>query len=314
MAVENITVRRSTGPYVLITAAHNEEVYIEKTLISVITQSVLPLKWVIVNDRSTDRTEEIIRNYRTNNDFITLLTISGESTRNFAAQVSAINRGYGLVNHLKFDFIGNLDADISFEPDYFERLLNVLQQNAKLGLTGGTVCEQQNGIFKPRKTNNPRSVAHAVQFFRRRCYEDVGGYKPLRYGGPDWYAEVSARMNGWEVQAVQDLNICHHRPTLGAEGSIRGAFRQGLMDYSLGSHPLFEIVKCARRFQLKPYVLVGLARLMAFFWATCKKEKREVSNEFLMYLRKEQAVRLRRAISDLIPKDISRGNHVKNDY
>lgn len=98
--------RGSTGTYVIITAAHNEEDYIEKTLLSVIKQSVLPIKWVIVNDRSIDKTEEIIRQYQTSNDFITQLTISGDSTRNFGAQVRAINRGYELLKPLNFDLSG----------------------------------------------------------------------------------------------------------------------------------------------------------------------------------------------------------------
>lgn len=193
-----------------------------------------------------------------------------------------------------------MDADVSFKPNYFEQLLNSFSQNINLGLAGGTIYEEYGGEFQPRKFNNPRSVPHAVQVFRRRCFEEVGGYKPLRYGGPDWYAEVSARMKGWEVHAVQELEVCHHRPTLGAEGSVRGAFRQGLMDYSLGSHPIFEIVKCARRFRTKPYALVGLSRLMAFLWATCKMEKREAPDEFLKYLRKEQSTRLKEAIKNLI--------------
>jgi GT2 family glycosyltransferase len=296
MIRENTISNESAGAYVLITAAHNEEVYIERTLLSVINQSVRPMKWVIVNDRSTDRTEEIIQQYQASYGFIMHLTITGDSTRNFGAQVRAINSGYELIKHLDFDFIGNLDADISFKAHYFEQLLNSFDQNKNLGLIGGTIYEQYGGEFQPRKFNNPRSVPHAVQLFRRRCFEDIGGYIPLRYGGPDWYAEVSARMQGWEVHAMQELEVYHHRPTMGAEGSIRGAFRQGRMDYSLGSHPLFEIAKCASRVRAKPYVLVGLSRLIAFLWATFKREKREVSDEFLKYLRQEQSMRLKGTI------------------
>lgn len=303
-------ISRRTVPYVLITAAHNEEAYIERTLLSVVSQSVRPLKWVIVNDRSTDKTEEIIRQYQKNNDFIMLLTIAGDQTRNFGAQVSAINRGYKSINNLDFDFIGNLDADISFEWYYFEKLLNAFQQSPKLGLTGGIIFERIGGEFRPRKLNSPRSVPHAVQLFRRKCFEDIGGYKPLRYGGPDSYAEVAARMMGWDVKLTYDLDVYHHRPTSGAEGMIRGAFRQGLMDYSLGYHPLYEVLKCTRRMQQRPYMLKGFARLMAFLWATCKREKREVSDEFIKYLRREQSMRLKGGIRNLLSKYLIRGNFV----
>jgi len=281
----------TAGSYVLITAAHNEEAYIEKPLHAVVNQSVKPLQWIIVNDRSTDGTGELIKQYQARYEFIKLLTLTGDNSRNFGAQVHAINKGYELARQFDFEFIGNLDADISFGTYYFEKLLSVFSHNPTLGLAGGTVCEEVEGVFRPRKTNNPRSVPHAVQFFRRSCFDGIGGYKPLKYGGPDWYAEVMARMKGWDVQAVPELEVFHHRPTLGAEGMLRGCIRQGMMDYSLGSHPLFEIVKCARRMQERP--LLGLTRLLSFFWATCTAPEREASDEFKEYLRKEQWGRLK---------------------
>jgi glycosyltransferase involved in cell wall biosynthesis len=286
----------NVGSYALITAAHNEEDHIEKTIISVVSQSVRPMKWVIVNDRSNDRTEEIIKKYQRENEFILLLTVTGDSNRNFAAQVRAINKGYDVVKQLDYDFIGNIDADISFENNYFEHLLNVFKLNSHLGLTGGVIFEQYGGIFKPRKSNNPRSVPHAVQLFRRSCFECVGGYKPFKYGGPDWYAEVMARMNGWEVQTTQELPVFHHRPSLGAENVVRGSIRVGLMAYSFGSHPLFEFLKSIKLMQRKPYLLHGLLRLAAFLWATCSMRKREVSDDFMKYLRHEQSMRMRQSI------------------
>jgi len=283
--------------YVLITAAHNEESFIEKTLASVVNQSLRPVKWVIVNDRSTDKTEEIIRQYQLENNFIELMTVRGDDNRNFGAQVRAINNGFDLIRHLDYDFIGNLDADISFEPCYFEQLLKAFGNDARLGLAGGTIYEQQGGKFKLRKTNQQRSVPHAVQMFRRACYEAVGGYRPLRYGGPDSYAEVTARMLGWQVRSIPELQVFHHRATASADGLVRGAIRQGFMDYSLGSLPLFELMKCIRRMQTKPYVAGGLIRFAAFLWATCRMEQREASREFVKYLRMEQGLRLRAAIS-----------------
>ncbi len=283
--------------YALITAAHNEESFIRKTLVSVVNQSLRPVKWVIVNDRSTDKTEEIIRQHQIGNNFIELVTVTGDHNRNFGAQVRAINHGFDVIRHLDVDFIGNLDADISLEPCYFEQLLKAFGDDARLGLAGGTIYEQQGGKFKPRKTNSQRSVPHAVQMFRRQCYEAIGGYRPLRYGGPDTYAEVTARMLGWQVRVISDLQVFHHRATASADGLIRGAIRQGLMDYSLGYHPLFELMKCIKRMRIKPYVIVGLIRFSAFLWATCRMQQREVSHEFIKYLRIEQRMRLRAAIS-----------------
>ncbi len=280
--------------YVLITAAHNEESNVEKTIVSVANQSIKPLRWVIVDDRSSDATESILREYQHGSDFVEILKVTGDSSRNFGAQVAAINRGYESIKSLDYDYIGNLDADLSFEANYFEELLSAFQSNPSLGLTGGEICEQSGGEFRPRKFNNDNSVPHAVQMFSRPCFDCIGGYKPLKYGGPDWYAEVMARLQGWDVQTTKGLYVYHHRPTSGAENVVTGAVRAGFMAYSLGSHPLFEIMKAVARLQQKPYIVYSLIKLSAYFWSVSTGRNREASDDFVKYLRTEQLLRIKR--------------------
>lgn len=281
-------------PYVLVTAAYNEEALIESLIASVISQSVLPLKWVIVSDGSTDRTDEIVLDYTKLHSFIELLRIAEDHPRNFEAQANAINAGVARLTRLGYDYIGNVDSDISFGQSYFERLIDRFENDPSLGLAGGFIHEECNGKFQSRKSNRTQSVAHAVQLFRRSCFEAIGShYLPLPYGGPDWHAEVSARMKGWRVQAFPELRVLHHRPTGTAGGLLRYCFRQGLMDYSLGVHPLFEIAKLLPRFMSQPYVLGGLLRLVGFACGYCRGEKRLVSNEFVEFLRGEQVERLK---------------------
>lgn len=279
--------------YVIITPARNEEAYIERTIQSVVSQKVLPKKWVIVSDGSTDRTDKIVSGYAERHDFIQLLQKSRDSKRNFGAQVHAINAGYKQFGDIDFQFIGNLDADVSFEPDYYERMLEKFQQNPQLGLAGGVIHEKYNGEFKSRPYNSVRSVAHAVQLFRRECYEAIGGYIPLKYGGPDWYAEVMARMKGWQVESFPELRVLHHRQTASAGGIMQGRFCEGLRAYSIGSHPLFEVLKTIRRIRANPYVIGSLVRLGGFIWGYCRREDRMVSDTFIEYIRKEQMQRLK---------------------
>lgn len=278
--------------YVLITAARNEEAYIEKTLKAVTAQTVLPTEWVIVSDGSTDSTDEIVKRYAERYEFVRLLSIQGGRTRNFGSQVHAINAGCAQLKSKNYDFIGNLDADISFEPDYYERILREFYKDPKLGLASGFVCEESNGVFLSRKFNNKKSVPHAVQLFRPECFEDIGGYVALPYGGPDWVAEVTARMKGWEVRSFPHIKVYHHRPTASAGGVLRNRFRQGLMDYSVGSHPLFEVFKDARRMTGKPYLIGGILRFCGFLWGYVRNEDRMVPLEFVEYLRKEQTERM----------------------
>jgi poly-beta-1,6-N-acetyl-D-glucosamine synthase len=233
-----------------------------------------------------------VRGYSEKYPYIQLYRVPQGHKRNFAAQVDAINAGYAQIRHLEFDFIGNLDADISFEPDYFERLFEEFRNDRHLGMAGGTIHEKKGGTFRARRTNRPHSVMHGVQLFRRECFDALGGYKPLPHGSPDWHAEVSLRMRGWTVRSILGLKAFHHRPN-GAAGSIMWyCYRQGLADFALGTHPLFELFKVARRLPGKPYVIGALAELTGFVQSYCRGDKRAVSDEFVTFLRKEQLGRL----------------------
>jgi poly-beta-1,6-N-acetyl-D-glucosamine synthase len=280
--------------YVLVTAAYNEDSYIERAMRSIISQTIRPAKWIIVSDGSTDETDGIVEQYVKKNSFIRLYRISEDHPRNFAAQVNAINCGLSQLRHTDYSFVGNLDADITLEPEYFALLLEKFRLDPRLGIGGGTVCERcSDGEFRPRRVNSSTSVPHACQLFRRDCLESIGGsYLPLRHGGPDTHAEILARMKGWRVGSFADLKVFHHRPTNSAEGTLRGAFRQGKMDYSLGALPVFEIFKLLRRAWVKPYLIGSMTRCAGFIHSYCLREERAVSNDFVIYLRQEQKQRI----------------------
>jgi hypothetical protein len=280
--------------YVLVTAAYNEGSFIENTIRSVISQEVPPLRWVIVSDGSTDDTDEIVKRYAVQHGFIELCRITEDHPRNFAAQVNAINAGIAQLGDTVYEFIGNMDADVTIEPSYFRLLLEKFRRDAELGLGGGMIYEQDgDGKFKSRKTNSRTSVAHACQLFRKGCFASVGAkYIPLPYGGPDTYAETMARMKGWHVESFEELAVYHHRPTGSAGGLLRSCFRQGKMDYSLGALPLFEILKLVSRVCVKPYLVGSVVRFAGFMDSYSRREQRAVPNEFMNYLRKEQRHRV----------------------
>jgi glycosyltransferase involved in cell wall biosynthesis len=298
---------RQRESYVLVTAAYNEGKLIENTIRSVIAQQRRPAKWVIVSDGSTDETDAIVARYAADNAFIQLHSLTIDHPRNFAAQAQAINAGIAQLAATDFDFLGNLDADITMAPSYFDQLLRKFHEDPQLGLGGGAVHEEcKSGIFRSRKDNSVTSVAHAVQLFRRECFQDVGGkYMALPFGGPDTYAEVTARMKGWRVASFPDLEARHHRVTGSAGGMVRGCFRQGRMDHSLGTLPLFEIAKVLRRVNVTPYVIGAGARLAGFFSSYYRADKRAVSDEFIAYFRKEQSSRL----SNLLRSKSKQGVH-----
>ncbi len=279
------------NPYVLVTPARNEGPYIEQTIQSVLAQSCRPAQWVIVSDGSTDATDEIVAGYARNHEAIQLVRRSGTEARGVAAKVAAIEAGCHRIT-VDYHFWGNLDADVTVEPKYFESLLERFHENPKLGLAGGLVHELIRGQYRSQNVSSD-SVAGAVQLFRRECYDAVGGYLPLRFGGEDAAAEVMARAAGWEVKTFPDLRVLHHRRVGGGtSGRIAAKLRQGRMDYALGYHPLFELVRCLYRIVDRPYVVGSVCRLLGYGWSALRRDRIAVPDHAADYLRAEQMQRL----------------------
>jgi Glycosyl transferase family 2 len=279
--------------YALVTAARNEDAYIETILKAVVAQTRTPKVWVIVSDGSTDRTDDIVQNYASQHDFIHLVHLHNKNSRGFSNQAIASNSGYATIRRMQFDFIGFLDADVSFAPEYYERLLASFHANPRLGVGGGQIIELHGDRYEPRPRNVSHEVAGAIQFLRRECYDAIGGLQPLRWGGHDTVANAMARRLGWEVQTFADLDVLHHRPT-GTAGSTvtRARFRDGLQDYSIGYHFLYELGKCIRRITEPPYVSGSLVRFCGYLWPAVTRQKQMVSSDFVHYLRQEQLRRM----------------------
>jgi glycosyltransferase involved in cell wall biosynthesis len=285
----NTTSKKS---YVLITPARNEEAYIEKTIKAVISQTVLPEKWIIVNDGSSDHTADIVNKYASKYHFIDLANVSRPGGRNFGAKVQAFKYGYERLMNTHFDFLGNLDADVEFNSVYFEKVLEKFCESPQLGMAGGIILEYDGAEFIEQNTSLI-SVAGAVQFFRRQCYEDIGGLIPLKLGGEDVVVEVMARKHGWKVQTFPELKVLHHRRVAAINGKILNArFRQGIMNYSLGYHPLFQFLRCLLRIKDKPYFVGSMMMLLGYLGASLLRYKKVVADDFIEYLRSEQLSRL----------------------
>lgn len=278
--------------YVLMTAAYNEEAYIERTIQSVLSQTLRPRRWVIVSDNSTDRTDAIIQRYADAHDFIRFLRVVKKEGHSFRSKVIALKRGEELLRGVEYEFVGNLDADISLEGSYFENLTNHFVLHPEIGIIGGFVHEDDGAGFQSRWFNSTANVPHAAQLVRRECYEAIGGYAVLKYGGEDWYAQTCAKMKGWKVESIPQFKIFHHRHTGASSRPVRNAFRLGRLDYSFGSDPVFEVVKCVRRFKEKPYLLVAVARFAGFAGCYLRLEERAVPQEFAAFLRNEQRSRV----------------------
>lgn len=220
--------------YVLITPARNEAAYIERTIKSMVSQTVLPLKWVIVSDGSTDGTDDIVKSYAARHKWIEMVRTPERKERHFAGKVFAFDAGYERVKDLKFDVIGNLDADISFDEDYFSFILSKMGKNPELGVAGTPF--RDGTVQYDYRFASTEHVSGACQLFRRECFEEIGGYIPIKGGGVDWTAVTTARMKGWRTRTFTEKTYSHHRNSgTGQSTLLASRFRFGKQDYYLGS-------------------------------------------------------------------------------
>jgi poly-beta-1,6-N-acetyl-D-glucosamine synthase len=286
--------------YVLITPAHNEAAFIEQTLKSVIAQTALPERWVIVDDGSTDETGEIVESYARKQRWIQLVRRQQRRDRNFAGKARAFNAGFERVRELPFDVVGNLDADVSFEPDYFEFLLGKFSELPQLGVAG-TAMREANYDAVMDSFYNHNDVFGACQLFRRACFEQVGGYTPIKWGGIDWVAVRTARLKGWQTRSFCERLFYHHRP-MGATdtNTLKARFDYGRKDYFLGNHPLWQIFRVSFQMMKRPYVVGGLLLLSGYFYSFASRMQRPVAPELLRFHRREQLERLRQLLLHLV--------------
>ncbi len=287
--------------YVLITPARNEERFIGKTLDSMVAQTLLPERWIIVDDASTDRTAEIVQEYVRCYPWIELIRRGQNVERSFGAKVDAFNVGLERVLSLPFEVIGNLDADLSFDSDYLQFLMSKFSDDLRLGVAG-TPFTEDGGYDTARDSfEGENHVAGGCQLFRRQCFDDVGGYTPNPAGGIDWIAVTTARMKGWKTRSFPEKRFHHYR-TLGTAGrsSMSASFSYGEKDYYLGGSPVWQLFRVAYRMTKQPVLIDGLALLSGYCWAALRRMKRPVSRELMRFHRGEQMKKLRAIFGTLV--------------
>jgi biofilm PGA synthesis N-glycosyltransferase PgaC len=286
----------SNRAYVLITPARNEEAYIERTIKSVIAQTIRPAKWVIVSDGSTDSTDEIVKPYVSEHDWIDLLRMPERKERHFAGKAFAFNAGYLRAQGVEHQFVGNLDGDISFDPEFFAFLLGKFDENPRLGMAGTPFKEEGKWTYDYRFMNR-NHVSGQCQLFRRECFETIGGYRPVKGGGIDMIAVITAQMAGWQTRTFPEKYFHHHRVMGTAKSStVMVKFKNGQQDYSLGGHPVWELCRALGQMRNRPFFIGGAMLLAGYVWSAVRRVERPVSREFVTFRRCEQMQRLRRIV------------------
>jgi glycosyltransferase involved in cell wall biosynthesis len=287
---------RKNLKYVVITAARNEAQYIELTIKAVVAQLVRPVKWVIVSDGSTDGTDEIIRKYAAQHSWIDLVCMSDRKKRDFGGKVYSIRAGLAHLGVLHYDVIANLDADVSFDANYFDFLLKKLEENPRLGVVGTALNENARNKYDYRLTLLAH-VSGPCQVFRRECYEEIGGYTPLKQGGVDFSAVWKARARGWETQTFPEMAYEHHRPMSSAKhAGLKLCIYTGRMDYVQGNHVVWELLRCLNQMRGRPYLVGGALTFCSYIWHSFKGVERVIPDDAVRLLQHEQLLQLRKFV------------------
>jgi glycosyltransferase involved in cell wall biosynthesis len=285
--------------YVLMTAAYNEQEYIANTLESVISQTCQPRCWLIVSDGSTDRTDEIIKKYEKRHGFIRFSRQEKRAEDKKRLEKASIAKARAMQSAIimmadqEYEFIGNLDADTTLEPDYYERVLEKFKTDPELGIAGGGVYT----VFEGEKNNgpegfvNPDFVGGPVQLFRRDCIEQLGGYLP--FGHDDCIAVARAHMNGWKVKCYPEIHAYQYgMPQNSIAEKVPICFNMGRMDYLMGGLFTFEILRCLHRMAHRPYIFAGASLFLGYLWAALSPEKIRLFKEIQDYMQLEQIEKL----------------------
>ncbi len=274
--------------YVIITPVRNEAARLPRTMESVLAQSRRPVRWVIVDDGSTDTTGALADAAAAQHKWIRVLHRPDRGHRLPGSGVmEAFQEGCLLVADISWKFLVKLDGDLAFGPDYFARCLQHFAEQPQLGIGGGLICRRVGDELVPESPDDPLfHVRGAVKIYRRTCLEQIGGL--LRLPGWDTVDELKANMLGWQTRTFVELTVEQLKETGSADGQWRNWVKNGLANYVACYHPLFMLVKCVSRALRYPWLIGGLALGWGYLSGFVHRYDRVVDPAFQRYVWQQQ--------------------------
>jgi poly-beta-1,6-N-acetyl-D-glucosamine synthase len=278
--------------YVIIAPVRDEAEHIQRTIESVVSQTILPAQWIIVNDGSKDTTGRLIEEAAAHHSWIK--TVHREDRGERRAGGGVVEAFYAGLKHVedeRWEYLVKLDGDLTFEPGYFERCFEAFAKQFRLGIAGGLICNNVGGMLSAEsKGDPPFHVRGATKIYRRECWQDLGGL--VQAPGWDTIDELKANMLGWSTRTLPDIKIVHHRPAGAAYGAWSNWVKNGRANYVAGYHPVFMLLKCISRVFKKPYGIAALGLWVGFCGGYAKRIWRVDDPAFIRYFRNQQVRRL----------------------
>ena len=284
---------------IIITPTRNEEKYIRTTIECMIKQTKLPVKWVIVNDGSTDRTGDIIQEFSGKYPFIDYVSLPDRGFRKPGqGVVETFYEGFKRIGTMNYDIVAKCDADIEFPPDTLESICRAYKADKSLGITGGTQYEWSNREGKFKRSFVHKGYVHGTnKFYRKQCFEDIGGL--ILRAGWDGVDIIRANMKGWKTGEIESVKI-NHLKNMGSakgEGLIKACEKYGDVSYYMGGYIWYFILRVIGRSIEAKNPKVGFYMLKGYINSYRKKRSRE-PEDFRNFLKNSQ----RQNITELLAR------------
>jgi glycosyltransferase involved in cell wall biosynthesis len=279
--------------YVIVMPAYNEEKYIGDTLASVVSQSQLPSRLVIVDDNSTDSTAGIANTYATQYPWITVLNTTSE---NLHLPGSKVIRAFekGVTNlPASWDIIVKLDADLILPTDYFKTIVSHFERDQKVGMAGGFAYIEKNGDWVLESLTDKDHIRGALKAYRRSCFEEIGGLRPAM--GWDTVDELLCRFYGWKIITDESLKVKHLKPT-GAVYDKSARYKQGEAFYTLGYGLTITAIASLKLAMRKGQPLLFLDYIKGYNKARASRKPLLVTSEQAAFIRRYRWSKIRQKL------------------
>jgi len=274
----------------IVTPCRDEARFARTTLDSVLSQRFLPSTWIVVDDGSTDETPRILAEYAARHPLLRIVRRTDRGGRSVGpGVVDAFYAGLEGVELGDFDYLCKLDLDLELPADYFERLIERMELDPRLGTASGKPYQRApDGTLEAEPVGDEMS-AGMTKLYRTRCFREIGGFvREVMWDGIDCHR---ARMLGWRARSYDDpaLRFVHLRAMGSSQkGILTGRARHGRGQYFMGTGPLYLLVSAVFRMAASPYVIGGLAIGWGYFAALLRALPRYEDREFRAFLRRYQ--------------------------
>lgn len=280
--------------YCIILSAYNEEAFIALTLQSLVSQTLLPKKVVVVNDNSTDNTAAIVQAFIKDHPWITVVSKTSEAIHLPGSKViQAFQKGLETLDQ-NYDIIVKLDGDLILPNNYFETIISHFKSDPQIGMAGGFAYIEKNGEWILENLTDKDHIRGAFKAYRKACFEQIGGLKPAM--GWDTVDELLAKFHNWKVVTDSSLKVKHLKPT-GANYNKAARYKQGEAFYSLGYGFLITAIASAKLAMMKKKPLLFIDYIRGFIKAKTAAKPLLVNKEEAKFIRKYRWQKMKAKIS-----------------